>query len=145
MCREEAMVSCSVLHSPTLLEWRQSNIFGHQPSDNNDTTTRSLSKTTTAMLLDIISRDARLTHNASQSTYKIFASTATNSTTAPKFGVPHVPLWMTHVGDTAGVPRYHKLDFPTFNGKDDPLRARPPSSFLLHITGMVQNSRRVEC
>ena len=39
----------------------------------------------------------------------------------PKFGVPHAPPSMTHVADTEGVPRYHKLDFPTFNGKDDPL------------------------
>ncbi|KAM0856597.1 hypothetical protein ACQ4PT_048998 [Festuca glaucescens] len=31
------------------------------------------------------------------------------------------PPAVPHLADTAGVPRYHKLDFPTYDGKEDPL------------------------
>jgi hypothetical protein len=37
------------------------------------------------------------------------------------FVTPHVPPAVPHLADTADIPRYHKLDFPTFDGKEDPL------------------------
>ncbi|KAM0930587.1 hypothetical protein ACQ4PT_000853 [Festuca glaucescens] len=36
----------------------------------------------------------------------------------PSFVTPQAP---PHLVDTAGVPRYHKLDFSTYDGKEDPL------------------------
>ena len=38
-----------------------------------------------------------------------------------QFVSPQVPPGVPHLADTAGVPRYHKLDFPTYDGKEDPL------------------------
>jgi len=37
------------------------------------------------------------------------------------FVTPHVPPAVPHLADTAGIPRYHKMDFPTYDGKEDPL------------------------
>lgn len=34
---------------------------------------------------------------------------------------PQAPPTVPHLADTAGVPRYHKLDFPIYDGKEDPL------------------------
>ena len=38
-----------------------------------------------------------------------------------QFVSPPVPPGVPHLADTTGVPRYHKLDFPTYDGKEDPL------------------------